>query len=198
MYGTASRVLQEAGYLHYEISSYAQPGHHSRHNSAYWTLQPYLAVGMGASSLIMDQRITRPRAYQTYKAYVDLLKQRANDILRAAPSDIHSHAYVDRLYESIKGVSVEPAMTTEDFLQEVLMLRLRTSGGISLSFLSQAFSSRVAEAVETTLTGYANEGFVSVQKDERDTVFRLTDPKGFLCSNVVISDVFVAIDEETQ
>ena len=25
------------GYLHYEISNYAQPGHQSRHNSSYWT-----------------------------------------------------------------------------------------------------------------------------------------------------------------
>lgn len=42
--------LQQAGYLQYEISNYALPGYHSRHNSSYWVQTPYLGLGPGAHS----------------------------------------------------------------------------------------------------------------------------------------------------
>lgn len=43
--------LRSAGYDHYEISNWCLPGHESKHNSAYWTRQPYAGLGPGAHSL---------------------------------------------------------------------------------------------------------------------------------------------------
>ena len=42
--------LQAAGFVQYEISNYALPGFHSRHNSSYWDGTPYLGLGPGAHS----------------------------------------------------------------------------------------------------------------------------------------------------
>ena len=42
--------LLAAGYEHYEISNFALPGYHSRHNSSYWQDVPYIGVGPGAHS----------------------------------------------------------------------------------------------------------------------------------------------------
>lgn len=42
--------LRRAGYEQYEISNYALPGYHSRHNSSYWVQTPYLGLGPGAHS----------------------------------------------------------------------------------------------------------------------------------------------------
>lgn len=42
--------LTEAGYVQYEISNFAKPGFESKHNSSYWTGEPYLGLGPGAHS----------------------------------------------------------------------------------------------------------------------------------------------------
>ena len=43
-------LTEEAGLEHYEISNFAKPGFHSRHNSSYWTRKPYVGLGAGAHS----------------------------------------------------------------------------------------------------------------------------------------------------
>jgi oxygen-independent coproporphyrinogen-3 oxidase len=42
--------LAGAGYIHYEISNFAQPGREAKHNSSYWMGLPYLGVGPSAHS----------------------------------------------------------------------------------------------------------------------------------------------------
>jgi oxygen-independent coproporphyrinogen-3 oxidase len=43
-------TLSNAGFEQYEISNFALPGYHSRHNSNYWRKQLYLGVGPSAHS----------------------------------------------------------------------------------------------------------------------------------------------------
>lgn len=50
MYKTVKKVLSENGFLHYEISNYAKEGCRSRHNTKYWTREPYYGFGAGAHS----------------------------------------------------------------------------------------------------------------------------------------------------
>jgi oxygen-independent coproporphyrinogen-3 oxidase len=46
-----AKVLEDEGYLHYEISNFARgEGHIARHNSKYWHHNPYLGLGPAAHS----------------------------------------------------------------------------------------------------------------------------------------------------
>jgi oxygen-independent coproporphyrinogen-3 oxidase len=49
-YRLAEELLADAGYRHYELSSWARPGRESRHNGAYWARRAYTGVGAGAHS----------------------------------------------------------------------------------------------------------------------------------------------------
>ena len=49
-YQLAEELLGAAGFEHYELSSWARPGHLSRHNAAYWDRHAYTGVGAGAHS----------------------------------------------------------------------------------------------------------------------------------------------------
>lgn len=45
-------ILPEFGFARYEVSNFARPGAVSRHNIAYWEIDPYLALGAGGVGLI--------------------------------------------------------------------------------------------------------------------------------------------------
>ena len=50
-------LLAGRGYVQYEVSAYARPGHRCRHNLNYWRFGDYLGIGAGAHA-----KITRPGA----------------------------------------------------------------------------------------------------------------------------------------
>ena len=54
-YLVRNRLIRE-GYRQYEISNFSYPGFESIHNSAYWTRQDYIGLGLGASSCINNVR----------------------------------------------------------------------------------------------------------------------------------------------
>lgn len=49
-------ALVAAGYLHYEVASYAKQGQIARHNAKYWSWQDYLGLGPSAHSARYDER----------------------------------------------------------------------------------------------------------------------------------------------
>jgi oxygen-independent coproporphyrinogen-3 oxidase len=70
-YRLAEDLLDAAGYRHYELSSWARPGHESRHNSAYWARRPYTGLGAGAHSYDGVSRSWNVRELDRYLAVVE-------------------------------------------------------------------------------------------------------------------------------
>jgi oxygen-independent coproporphyrinogen-3 oxidase len=66
MYMLAIDRLTAAGFEHYEVSNFAQPGCRSRHNETYWSGDGYFAAGPGAARYVDSVRETNHRSTTTY------------------------------------------------------------------------------------------------------------------------------------
>jgi len=67
-----AEMTAAAGYGHYEVSAYAQPGHQARHNLNYWHFGDYLGIGAGAhSKLSFPHRVLRQARYKQPKSYME-------------------------------------------------------------------------------------------------------------------------------
>lgn len=66
MFLLAHDRLEAAGWIHYEISGYARPGHRAIHNSGYWEFRPYLGLGAGAHGFDGASRWENIRRVKTY------------------------------------------------------------------------------------------------------------------------------------
>ena len=60
--------LAASGFTQYEISSFARPGHASRHNQRYWLRRDVLGIGVGAASLVESSRWKNLRARSEWEA----------------------------------------------------------------------------------------------------------------------------------
>ncbi len=67
-YGLAEKILEEKGYLHYEISNWALRGKECRHNLVYWQNLPYLGVGVAAHSCLDGHRTANTNSLEEYLA----------------------------------------------------------------------------------------------------------------------------------
>ena len=103
-------ALSRAGYHHYEISNFAQPGFEAKHNSAYWTHQPYVGLGPGAHSFAADVRKWNNPDLAGYIAAA-----RSGDMTPIVGSE---------------------SLTADQLNLEKIMLGLRTSAGVPADFLS--------------------------------------------------------------
>jgi oxygen-independent coproporphyrinogen-3 oxidase len=70
-YEHACARLASAGYIHYEISNWGQPGFESRHNLKYWRREPYYGFGAGAHSFNGTQRWANAHDPAAYAATIE-------------------------------------------------------------------------------------------------------------------------------
>ena len=108
-YTALCKALASAGYHHYEISNFAQPGFEARHNSAYWDHVPYVGLGPGAHSFTSSLRKWNLSDLQAYLAA--------------------------GLTGDFASVQEGETLDADQLIMERLMLGLRTSAGLPESFL---------------------------------------------------------------
>ncbi|KAG9446308.1 hypothetical protein H6P81_012436 [Aristolochia fimbriata] len=181
-YRTASQILADGGYNHYEISSYCKNGSECKHNLVYWKNSPFYGFGLGSASYIGGVRFSRPKKLKEYMSYVDRLeKEQSND-------------------------QAECDLDARDLAMDVLMLSLRMARGLDVKEFSRAFGHDLVFSLFETFRPFLESGHVLALDDNgrpvtaheiglQDIVayIRLSDPDGFLLSNELISMAFGVI-----
>lgn len=120
MYEYADDLLRKAGYLNYEISNWALPGHQSRHNLTYWQNLPYIGMGAGAYSSFGGRRFANIR---------------------------EPHAYIKRLKARKLPEEECELISTEQAMSETAFLALRTAAGLHLATFERRFARPFAQFV---------------------------------------------------
>ncbi len=122
--------LLAAGYEHYEISNFALPGYHSRHNSSYWQGIPYIGIGPGAHSYDGTDRRWNLSSLTDYIATPE-----GKDV----PHEVEH-------------------LTTEERYDERIITELRTARGIDLTSLLADFGECYHTHCLRCATPYINRG----------------------------------------
>jgi len=112
--------METAGLDHYEISNFGKPGHHSRHNTAYWEGVPYLGIGPSAHSF---NGTTRRWNVSNNARYIKALDEGT------------------RYWE-------QEILTAAQRTNEALLTGLRTSAGVAVERLEMDAIGRNSSAVE--------------------------------------------------
>jgi len=109
--------LRKYSFSRYEISNYSLQNFESKHNLVYWRYQNYLGVGPSAHSrLVFDDKKYELRKF----------------------SDINK--WKSRLHENSSTYEVRKSLTEFEQLEEIFIMGLRLSEGISLKRLRSEFS----------------------------------------------------------
>ncbi|MEZ5046466.1 MAG: radical SAM family heme chaperone HemW [Chitinophagaceae bacterium] len=148
-------------YEHYEISSFAKNGFRSKHNSAYWNQEHYIGIGPSAHSYFGH---TRQWNLANNTKYIKAIKNK--------------HVY----YES-------ELLSFEDRLNEYLMIQLRKSEGVDLSYVEEHFKLRLEHMYQKEMDEYIEKGYLQ----KKDSFLVLTN-KGKLFADAIASSLFLTKD----
>jgi oxygen-independent coproporphyrinogen-3 oxidase len=153
--GRADRTTtQRCGLQRYEISNYARPGFHSRHNLNYWQSGDYLGIGAGAHS---HKRVANHRIYG-----------------QRWWNEKNPARYMSKISESGQAVIDAEESDLAQSRRRVYVLWLQLIDGICLDALVTRFGKSASE-LYPQISGWVGEGPMETD----DNRLRLT-PRGIL------------------
>ncbi|MEM8485937.1 MAG: radical SAM family heme chaperone HemW [Bacteroidota bacterium] len=160
--------MRDAGYAHYEVSSFARSGFRSGHNQLYWQHTNYLGVGPSAHAFWQHAAAPAQRW-----GIVRSLKK-----------------YLDWDGEGAPPLSFKEEVSPAELASEFIMLRLRTQDGLDLKRLASKYSARLPQ---TVLDQLVQEGLARISDKH---VFSLTD-RGLLICDTITSKLLAAVEQHT-
>ena len=154
MYRTMIDEVTTAGYEHYEISNFCRPGFESRHNTKYWSGDPY--YGFGCSAHSYDGRALRWSNKRDASAYVDLI-------------DASKSPVVERTN-----------LNQEEARSESVFLGLRLMRGLNLENYRARFGTDLRNDYDADLRRLGDAGLIEIDEG----LLRLTKRGALLSNEV--------------
>ena len=159
--------LRDAGFTHYEVSSFCKGEAWSRHNTAYWRQEPYLGFGPAAHSYLPHRRQWNLPDVRGYcRNVADLPDGRGWDDLEGA-------------------VFEREQLTSEMEYEEYVMTSLRTCWGCDLEMVRLKWGVETVSHIRNQLLRYPEQFYKLTYKR-----LVLTE-EGLLFADGVASDLFL-------
>ena len=145
MYVETRRILEQAGYVRYEISNYALKGRECRHNCGYWSRRNYLGFGIGAASLLQNVRFQNGSSLQAY------------------------------LENPLNCRQEEHALSRREQMEEFMFLGLRRTEGISPQRFQECFGQSLEEIYGRVIKKNLADGLLEYRGIGEGAMLALTD-----------------------
>lgn len=116
MYEHLTKTLRKAGYMHYEVSNYAKPGHECKHNLRYWSQKEYLGLGIGAHSYINKSCTENVREFEKYLQKPTLLHETV-----PIDEELHELEYIMLHLRTHRGINLQEYSKKSSKLKEQLL-----------------------------------------------------------------------------
>ena len=155
MYWKVKNMLENNGYIHYEISNFAKKGYESRHNSDCWEQKEYIGVGLAAHSYLNKIRFSNTSNLEEYINNID------NE-------------------DFDKNITINETQTDEDTKKEYMLLGLRKIDGVSISKYKNKFGENPVFKYRQELEKLVKENLLEIDGDN----IKLTN-KGLDLANLV-------------
>lgn len=133
-----SGFLKDHGFEHYEVSNFARPGFHSRHNASYWQYKEYLGIGPSAHSY------------------------NGSDI--RSWNAANNPQYIKKLDAGFPAKE-EEILSMEDQFNEMIMIGLRTTWGVDLESLKEKFDDRILEYFQSEIRHKLQEEILIIENN---------------------------------
>lgn len=131
------KALESRGFIHYELSNFAQPGYFSQNNSAYWLGKKYIGIGPSAHS---------------YDG-------------KARSWNIANNALYLKAIAAGKLPSESEILSKANRFNEYIMTGLRTIWGISLSKIKEDFGPEMLDDLLKNTEKFQQQGLLEIDGD---------------------------------
>ncbi len=157
MYDYTNKFLKNHGINRYEVSNFSENGFVCRHNLKYWNMQEYLGLGLVSSSYVKNFRCEN---------FTNLNK------------------YFKAVNDGKLPIKSSHKQTRKDFIEEYIMLGLRTSEGISVQTLKSLTNCDLLKKKSKEIADLLNKKMIVIN----DNFLKATD-FGFHFLNKIILDL---------
>ena len=130
-------MLQERGFIHYELSNFGKPNYFSKNNSAYWLGKKYLGIGPSAHSY---DGVSRSWNVSNNSLYLKSIQD------NQLPSEVETLSMNDRY-------------------NEYIMTGLRTIWGVDLNRIEIEFGLETLIYLKQQSAKFLEDGFLSIDGD---------------------------------
>jgi oxygen-independent coproporphyrinogen-3 oxidase len=130
-------MLQQHGFIHYELSNFGKPDYFSKNNSAYWLGKKYIGIGPSAHSY---------------------------DGISRSWNIANNPIYLKEIEAGKLPGEVE-ILTVNDRYNEYVMTGLRTIWGVSLNRIQKEFGEEVLQYLQKQSEKFIADGLLAVEKN---------------------------------